>query len=123
MQASRSLLTFIGVGAVLGLALPCLFRLIAVGLGGIAAIPSTAWSIFDLAQLLLWPTPLLMVPTEEPGAPDLSAWGTFTVATLANVALYAVLATLSWLGLSRSKVFLVLPLLIIGSIWYVVWKT
>jgi len=119
---SRSPLTFVSVGAVLGLALPCLFRLISVGLGGIAAIPATAWTIFDFTQLMLWPTPLLMVPGDEPGAPDLSAWGTFTVATLANVSLYAGLAALFWLGLSRSKAILVLPLLIISSIWYIVWK-
>ena len=119
---SRSPFTFLSVGAMLGLALPLLFRLISVGLSGITAIPDVAWNIFDLTQLMLWPTPLLLVPADEPGAPDLSAWGTFTVTTLANVSLYAGLTALFWLGVSRSKAFLVLPLLIIGTIWYVVWK-
>jgi hypothetical protein len=119
----RSPLFFISVGAGLGLILPFVFRLVSVALGGSNGIPATFWTAFDYLQLMLWPTPLLMGPTEEPGATDLSAWGAFIVSTLANVSLYGALAALFWLGLRRSKVFLVAPALIIAAIWYAVWQT
>ena len=66
---------------------------------------------------------LLLVPVEEPGAPDLSSWGAFAVATLANITLYAVLAGLVWLGLAKSRWVLAFPLLIVAGVWYSVWHT
>jgi hypothetical protein len=80
-------------------------------------------TIFDSAQLLLWPTPLLLVPVEEPGAPDLSAWGAVAIAALANVTLYATLAGLVWLGLAKSRWILAFPLLIVAGIWTIVLRT
>ena len=120
---TRSPLTFISVGAGLGLGFPVFFRFVSGGLIGGSALPPGFWTVFDNLQLMLWPTPLLMGPSEEPGAADLTAWGPFAVATLANVALYGILAALVWLGIRHSKAILLAPVLIIVGIWYAVWQT
>jgi len=71
---------------------------------------------------MLWPTPLLLVPIEEPGAPDLSAWGSVAIAALANVTVYATLAGLVWLGLAKSRWILAVPVALVAATWYVVWR-
>jgi hypothetical protein len=81
------------------------------------------WTVFDNVQLMLWPTPLLLVPIEEPGAPDLSSLGAFAVATLANITVYAALAGLIWMGLTKSRLILAFPLLIVAGVWYAIWRT
>ena len=122
-QLRRGPLHYILVGAALGLAIPLVFRLVWTALERYEGIPDVAWMVLDYLQLMLWPTPLLMVPVEEPGAPDLSSWGSFAVATLANVTVYATLAGLVWAGLAKSRLILALPLLIVVSIWVQVWRT
>src|SRR5216683_7048805 len=119
----RGALHYVLTGAALGLGVPIVFRLASTALESYASVPDTVWTGFDYAQLMLWPTPLLMVPVEEPGAPDLSSWGAFTVATLANITAYAVLAGLIWLGFAKSRVILALPLLIVAGVWYTIWRT
>lgn len=120
---SRGPLTYILVGSGIGLAIPFLFRTLSLALEGISSVPDVVWSSFDFAQLMFWPTPLLLTPTEEPGAADLAAWGRFTITTLANVALYGALAGLVWLGLRRSRWILAAPTILIAGIWYAVWIT
>jgi len=85
MIKHRGALHYILIGAALGLAIPVIFRLLSLLLESIAALPDAVWTAFDNLQLMFWPTPMLLVPSEEPGAPDLSAWGTFAITTLANV--------------------------------------
>ena len=119
----RGALHYLLVGAALGLGVPLVFRLASIALEPYAGMPAAVWTVFDYVQLMLWPTPLLLVPVEEPGAPDLSSWGSFAVATLANITVYAGLAGLVWLGLAKSRFILALPLLIVAGIWYVVWRT
>jgi hypothetical protein len=72
---------------------------------------------------MLWPTLLLLVPVEEPGAPDLSSWRSIVVAVLANMSVYATLAGLVWAGMAKSRFILALPLLIVVGIWIQVWRT
>lgn len=122
MIKRRGALHYILIGATLGLAMPVIFRLLSLLLESIAALPDAVWTIFDNLQLMLWPTPMLLMPSEEPGAPDLSAWGTFAITTLANITLYSSLAGLVWVGLTRARLVLALPLLIVAIIWYVVWS-
>jgi hypothetical protein len=119
----RGALQYIFIGAVLGFAVPLVFRLASTVLESYAGVLDAMWTVFDSVQLMLWPTPLLMVPVEEPGAPDLSSWGAFVVAMLANVTVYAVLSGLVWLGFARSRLILAVPLLIVVSVWYAVWRT
>jgi hypothetical protein len=118
----REALHYILVGAALGLVIPLVFRVASAALESYDAIPDAVWIVFDYLQLMLWPTPLLMVPVEEPGAPDLTLWGSFVVATLANITVYASLAGLVWAGLAKSRWILVLPLLIVACIWVEVWR-
>ena len=118
----RGLLHYVLVGAALGLGVPLVFRLASTALESYTGVPDVLWTIFDYVQLMLWPTPLLLVPVEEPGAPDLSSWGSFAVATLANITVYAVLSGLVWLGLAKSRMILAFPLLIIAGVWYSVWR-
>jgi hypothetical protein len=59
---------------------------------------------------------------EEPGAPDLSAWGSFAIAALANVTVYAALTGLVWLGLAKSRWILAIPALVAAAVWYTVWR-
>jgi hypothetical protein len=115
-------LRFILAGAGLGLAVPVVFRLVLAALDRFPEASVAALTAFDYLQLMLWPTPLLLVPMEEPGAPDLSAWGSFAIAALANVTLYATLAGLVWLGLAKSRWILAVPALAVAGIWYVVWR-
>ena len=77
----RGALHYILFGAALGLGVPLVFRLASTVLELYTGVPDAVWTAFDYTQLMLWPTPLLLVPVEEPGAPDLSSWGAFTVAT------------------------------------------
>jgi hypothetical protein len=119
----RGALHYLLLGAALGLGIPVVFRLASAALEAYTGVPDAAWTVFDYAQLMLWPTPLLLVPVEEPGAPDLSSWGSFAIATLANITVYAGLAGLIWVGLAKSRFILVFPLLIVAGIWYVVWRT
>src|SRR5712692_10188710 len=119
----RGALHYILFGAALGLGVPLVFRLVSNVLESYTGVPDAMWTAFDYAHLMLWPTPLLLVPVEEPGAPDLSSWGAFAVATLANITVYAVLAGLIWVGLAKSRFVLGLPLLIVTGIWYVIWRT
>ena len=119
----RGALHYILVGAALGLGVPLAFRLVSTALETYDGIPDAVWIVFDYLQLMLWPTPLLMVPIEEPGAPDLSSWGSFVIATLANITVYAALAGLVWTGLAKSRLILAIPLLIVVSIWVEVWRT
>jgi len=119
----RGALHYILIGAALGLGVPLVFRLASTALESYAGTRDVMWTVFDNVQLMLWPTPLLLVPVEEPGAPDLSSWGAFAVATLANIAVYAVLAGLIWVGLAKSRFILAFPLLIVAGIWYVIWRT
>ena len=119
----RGALHYILVGAALGLGVPLVFRLASMALEPYAGMPASVWTVFDYVQLMLWPTPLLLVPVEEPGAPDLSSWGAFAVATLANITVYAVLAGLIWTGLTKSRLILVFPVLMVAAIWYAVWRT
>jgi len=119
----RGALHYVLVGAALGLGVVLAFRLASTALVSSTDVPDAMWTVFDYAQLMLWPTPLLMVPVEEPGAPDLSSWGLFAVATLANITVYAGLAGLIWMGLAKSRLILAFPLLIVASIWYEVWRT
>jgi len=118
----RSALYYILVGAGLGLAVPVALRVASAVLETFNALPDAIWTVFDYVQLMLWPTPLLLVPVEEPGAPDLTSWGTVAIATLANVTVYAGLSGLVWAGVAKARVLLVLPLVIIGGIWYAVWR-
>ena len=119
----RGALHYILFGAALGLGVPLVFRLASTVLELYTGVPDAVWTAFDYTQLMLWPTPLLLVPVEEPGAPDLSSWGAFAVATLANITAYAMLAGLIWMGLAKSRVILALPLLIVAGVWYAVWRT
>jgi len=119
----RGVLHYILVGAGLGLGVPPVFRLASTVLESYAGARDVMWTVFDNVQLMLWPTPLLLVPVEEPGAPDLSSWGAFTIATLANITVYAVLAGLIWLGFAKSRLILALPLLMVASVWYAIWHT
>ena len=118
----RQALRFILIGGAVGLAIPFVFRIASAVLATHAGTPAVALIAFDNIQLMLWPTPILMVPTEEPGAPDLSSWGIFTIATMANITLYAVLAGLTWAGLAKSRLILAVPLLIVVGVWYSVWR-
>src|SRR5437667_1895963 len=70
----RSALHYILFGAALGLGVPLVFRLASTALESYAGARDVMWTVFDNVQLMLWPTPLLLVPIEEPGAPDLSSW-------------------------------------------------
>ena len=115
-------LRFILAGAGLGLAVPLVLRLVSAALDFSPNAPVGMLTAFDYVQLMLWPTPLLLVPVEEPGAPDLSAWGSFAIAALANVTVYATLAGLAWLGLAKSRWILAVPVLIVAGVWYVVWR-
>ena len=119
----RGALHYILVGAALGLGVPLVFRVASIALEPYAGMPESVWTAFDYVQLMLWPTPLLLVPVEEPGAPDLSSWGAFAVATLANITVYAALAGLIWTGLRKSRLILAFPVLIVAAIWYAVWRT
>jgi hypothetical protein len=119
----RGLLRWLIVGAALGLAVPVVLQLLAKTLDNMEAVPSSALSAFDYVQLMLWPTPMIMLPADEPGSPDLNSFGPFTLATLGNAAVYAVLAGLTWLGVKRSRWFLVLPVAVVAGLWYVVWST
>lgn len=120
---ARSPLAFITVGAGVGLAIPLIFRLLYVLQSAEDSISAVAWTVLDYIQLMLWPTPLLLVPTDEPGAADLFAWGPFTVTALANVTLYGVISALLWAGVARSRPLLIVPAALIGAIWYAVWRT
>ena len=119
----RGVLHYILVGAGLGLGVPLVFRLASTVLESYAGARDVMWTVFDNVQLMLWPTPLLLVPIEEPGAPDLSSWGAFAVATLANITVYAALAGLIWMGLTKSRLILAFPLLIVAGVWYAIWRT
>jgi hypothetical protein len=121
-QGPAGALRFILAGAGLGLAVPLVFRLAMAALDRIPQAPVGMLTAFDYVQLMLWPTPLLLVPVEEPGAPDLSAWGSFAIAALANVTLYAALAGLVWLGLTKSRWILAVPVLAVAAIWFTVWR-
>src|SRR6266404_1973830 len=100
-----------------------LLLLLAKALDDMQAVPSSVLSAFDYVQLMFWPTPMIMLPADEPGSPDLNSFGPFTVATLGNAALYALLAGLTWLGVRRSRWFLVLPAAVVAGLWYLVWST
>ena len=117
----RGALHYILIGAALGLAIPLVFRFLSTLLERYEQIPDAVWVVFDYLQLMLWPTLLLLIPVEEPSAPDLSAWGTVAVAALANVSVYAALAGLVWAGMTKSRWILLLPLLIVLGIWVQVW--
>lgn len=117
----RGALDYILIGAALGLAIPLVFRSVSTLLERFEQIPDAVWVAFDYLQLMLWPTLLLLIPVEEPSAPDLSAWGTVAVAALANVSVYAALAGLVWAGMAKSRWILLLPLLIVIGIWVQVW--
>lgn len=113
-------LRFILAGAGLGLAVPLAFRLAMAALDRIPQAPVGMLTVFDYVQLMLWPTPLLLVPVEEPGAPDISSWGSFAIAALANVSVYATLAGLVWLGLAKSRWILLVPVLVVAACWFTV---
>ena len=120
---NRGPLWFILIASVLGGVIPLIFRFTSRVLSGVSAIPPGLWTAYDYLQLMLWPMPLLLAPSDEPGAPDLGAWGPFTVAALANVALYGSLGGLIWLGIFRSRWVLVPVAAIVGGVWYWVWRT
>ncbi|HTO42472.1 MAG TPA: hypothetical protein VML56_00185 [Burkholderiales bacterium] len=117
----RGALHYILIGAALGLAIPLVFRFVSTSLERFEQIPDAVWIVFDYLQLMLWPTLLLLIPVEEPSAPDLSSWGTVAVAALANVSVYAALAGLVWVGMAKSRWILLLPLLVVVGIWVQVW--
>jgi hypothetical protein len=117
-----SALRFVLAGAGLGLAVPLVLRVISAVLESFSDAPAGLLVAFDYVQLMLWPTPLLLVPIEEPGAPDLSAWGSVAIAALANVTVYATLAGLVWLGLAKSRWILAVPVALVAATWYVVWR-
>ena len=119
----RSLLRWLIAGAALGLAVPVVLQLLARTLDNLEAVPSSVLSAFDYVQLMLWPTPMIMLPADEPGSPDLNSFGPFTLATLGNAVLYAVLAGLTWPGVKRSRWILVLPAAVVAGLWYLVWST
>ena len=118
--SATAALRFILAGAGLGAAVPLVLRLVSAALDFSPNAPVGVLTAFDYVQLMLWPTPLLLVPLEEPGAPDLSAWGSVAIAALANVTVYATLAGLIWMGLAKSRWILAFPLLVVAGIWYVV---
>lgn len=119
----RGPLSYILAGAALGLGIPLVLRFMAIALESYERMSDVAWIVFDYVQLMLWPTLLLLVPVEEPGAPDLSSWRFIAVAALANVSVYATLAGLVWASVAKSRWILVLPLLIVVGIWVQVWRT
>src|SRR5207302_9664463 len=104
-----------------GLAVPVALQLLAKALDNMAAVPNSVLSAFDYVQLMFWPTPMIMLPADEPGSPDLNSFGPFTIATLGNAALYAVLAGLTSLGAKRSRSLLVLAAAVVAGIWFVLW--
>jgi hypothetical protein len=118
----RGLLHYILAGAALGLAIPLGLKMVSVLLDSFEGVPDLVRTVFDNVQLMLWPTPLLLIPVEEPGAPDLSVWGTFAAATLANITVYSAIAGLVWMSLVKSRLFWALPLLAVAGTWYVVWR-
>ena len=116
-------LRFILVGAGLGIVIPLLLRLASAAMESLEALPVGLLTALDYATLMLWPTTLLLVPVEEPGAPDLSSWGFLAVAVLANVTVYAGLAGLVWAGLAKVRWILLIPALIVAGVWFIVWRT
>jgi hypothetical protein len=116
-------LRFILAGAGLGIAIPLLLRLASAAMESLEAVSVGLLTALDYATLMLWPTTLLLVPVEEPGAPDLSSWGFLAVAALANVTVYAALAGLVWAGLAKARWILVIPALVVAGIWFIVWRT
>ncbi len=116
-------LRFILAGAGLGIVIPLLLRLASAAMEPLEAVPVGLLTALDYATLMLWPTTLLLVPVEEPGAPDLSSWGFLVVALLANVTVYATLAGLVWAGLTKARWILVIPALVVAGVWFIVWRT
>ena len=116
-------LRFILAGAGLGIVIPLLLRLASAATESLEAPPVGLLTALDYATLMLWPTTLLLVPVEEPGAPDLSSWGFLAVAVLANVTVYAGLAGLVWAGLAKARWILFIPALIVAGVWFIVWRT
>jgi hypothetical protein len=116
-------LAYILTASSIGFAIPILFRLFSVALEALPSMPDAAWVAFDIVQLMFWPTPMLLTSIEEPGAADLSAWGTFAVTTLANVTLYGGLGGLIWVGVARWRWFLSVPAILIVGLWYLAWRT
>jgi hypothetical protein len=94
-----------------------------LGVGSMAFGPNappaapSSWQAFDLLALIC-PMPLLLWPQ---GGFDLFHWGHVVLAALANALLYALLAAMIWLGLSRSKRLLLAPAMLLLALWYAVW--
>jgi hypothetical protein len=116
-------LRFLLAGAGIGVAIPLLLRLASAAMDSLAAVPVGLLTALDYATLMLWPTTLLLVPVEEPGAPDLSSWGSVAIAMLANVTVYAALAGLVWAGLAKARWILAIPVLVVAGVWFIVWRT
>jgi len=48
---------------------PVVLQLLAKTLDNMEAVPSSVLLAFDYVQLMLWPTPMIMLPADEPGSP------------------------------------------------------
>src|SRR6185437_15005387 len=76
-----------------------------------------AYSLFlERLTLLLWLTslPFMLGPVWTPI--------TFLISVLGNALLYLVAGAVFWLGLTRHRAFLALPIVVIASVWWWLWS-
>jgi hypothetical protein len=65
---------------------------------------------FDHISLVLWPSSIFELGQTGPG----SGYGLFTILLIANALLYAFIGRFIWLGITKDKGFLAVPVLTIA---------
>ncbi|WP_368564807.1 hypothetical protein [Pseudoxanthomonas sp. UTMC 1351] len=104
------------VSVALGASIPIVWSLLYYGVGG--AFPEFKDGLLTASgsntlRLLIWPTSILLL-----GDPDDSNYGLVLVSVAGNMLLYGLLGALIWMGLHRSKMYLIFPVLLTAGIWY-----
>jgi hypothetical protein len=100
-----------------GIIVPSIFAFLWHWIEGAGSIGSGAQNILLKIQLILWPSSIMMIPATDPNNPRLY-WTAFAFSVTANVVLYVVIGLTVWLGITRSKWYLLLPLAGLGVLWW-----
>lgn len=109
------LLHFSCLFALLGAAIPLIFRVIWWLFGYLKITDLVVHGFFEKLMLILWPTSLMTLPVS-----DVPGFGTnlFFISLVINSILYGIIGSGIWLGLRKHIGFLVLILFVVITIWW-----
>lgn len=100
-----------------GIVVPSAFALLWRWVERTGALDPVIHSVLLKIQLIVWPSSIMMMATADPNNPRLY-WTAFAFSVATNVIFYVIVGIMIWLGITRSKWYLLFPVAGLGLFWW-----